>query len=376
MKDLPSRLIAAVACLAAVLAGSPAPGTVSAGGISSSNVEWVGALPYVIDGVGGRLVGKYFYLTDQNKLMILDVSNPELPLVTGVLPLPQEWLFSREDLDTNGEILLYPSDIANALLVIDVHDKNLPRILSTVYGAGDHTMSCVLNCTWGYGSYGTIVDLRNPESPVLRQERWTAGTPAPKRGGHDVEEVAPGLVLTATQPIVLLDASADPTHPKVLASGGNDDRRYIHSVRWPRRAQDKFIIASDETNFTFSCGGGTGSFMTWDATKWQNGSLAMIDQFRVRNGTYVDGNAAVDPTGCSAHWFDAHPAFADGGLVAAAWYEHGTRFLQVNPAGKISEVGWFLPFGGSTGAAYWITNEIVYVTDYNRGLDILRFKSS
>jgi hypothetical protein len=32
-----------------------------------------------------------------------------------------------------------------------------------------------------------------------------------------------------------------------------------------------------------------------------------------------------------------------------------------------------MPHGGSTGASYWITDEIVYSVDYARGIDILRF---
>jgi hypothetical protein len=45
----------------------------------------------------------------------------------------------------------------------------------------------------------------------------------------------------------------------------------------------------------------------------------------------------------------------------------------VSPTGKINEIGWFMPWGGSTGAAYWVTNEIVYAVDYSRGIDIIRF---
>jgi hypothetical protein len=45
----------------------------------------------------------------------------------------------------------------------------------------------------------------------------------------------------------------------------------------------------------------------------------------------------------------------------------------VNSEGKVSEAGYFLPWRGSTSAAYWVTEEIVYSIDYERGLDILRF---
>jgi hypothetical protein len=74
-----------------------------------------------------------------------------------------------------------------------------------------------------------------------------------------------------------------------------------------------------------------------------------------------------------AHWFTTHPSYRDGGLVAMGWYEHGTRLLEVSKQGRISEYGWFLPLGGSTSAAYWVDARTLYVVDYQRGLDILRW---
>jgi hypothetical protein len=41
--------------------------------------------------------------------------------------------------------------------------------------------------------------------------------------------------------------------------------------------------------------------------------------------------------GCSAHWFDEHPTYRNGGLVALGYYEHGTRFLDIQRNGKIKE---------------------------------------
>jgi hypothetical protein len=114
--------------------------------------------------------------------------------------------------------------------------------------------------------------------------------------------------------------------------------------------------------------------MVWDATKWRTAhSFNMIDEYRVSNGLPTEGDAPANLF--CAHWFDDHPDFHNGGLVAMAWYEHGTRFLRVRPNGTIKEAGYFLPVGGSTSAAYWVTDEIVYAVDYQRGLDILRFTS-
>jgi hypothetical protein len=62
-------------------------------------------------------------------------------------------------------------------------------------------------------------------------------------------------------------------------------------------------------------------------------------------------------------------------LVAGGWYEHGTRFLAVDPkTGDISQIGFFQPVRGSASSAYWIAGtDYVYVVDYQRGIDILRF---
>jgi hypothetical protein len=198
----------------------------------------------------------------------------------------------------------------------------------------------------------------------------------PATSAHDVNEVAPGLVLTSSRPVMLLDARKDPLHPKLLAVG--DDERItggVHSNTWPRAARDKFFMLSSETNFQGRCSGANGAFMTWDASQYRKTkTFRMIDIFQLDNGTYQDGNPAVQASGCSAHWFEHHPDFHNGGVVAVGSYDHGTRFLEVSPKGKISQAGYFLPYGGTTMASYWLDDEIVYGIDLSRGIDILRYK--
>jgi hypothetical protein len=173
---------------------------------------------------------------------------------------------------------------------------------------------------------------------------------------------------------MLLDVRKDPVHPKLLASGGSLDGRFIHSGRWANNATDKFLLMGGETNNKVRCSETNGAFMTWDASEWKKThTFTMIDEYRMVNGTYADGNPAVNVVGCSSHWLEPSPKFHNGGIVAAAFFEHGTRFIDVGPTGKIKEIGYFMPHGGSTGAAYWVTDEIVYAVDYTRGIDILRF---
>lgn len=377
------RLAGACALVATALF-QPASAGPTTGGLASDNIEHVRHFPLAQNGVGGRLIGKYFYMNDQNKVMIFDVSDPEDPQLTGFVQMPQEWQFSREDLDGNGKILVVPNTVSgmndgtppdgsatNAVYIIDVEDKTNPRIISKVNGPAQHTFSCILKCKWAYGSDGNILDLRDPSKPKWVEERWGEGLPA--NGGHDVEEVKNGFVVTGSQPLQLLDVRKDPRHPKLLALGRNDDARFVHGSRWPRAMKDRFLLVAGETTFNGRCNDNAGAFMTWDASKWRKtGSFEMIDEYRVVNGIYADGNPAAQRN-CTSHWFEEHPDFRNGGFVAVAFYDHGTRFFEVTSKGKIEEAGYFMAYAGQASAAYWITDEIVYTVDYNRGLDILRF---
>ena len=167
--------------------------------------------------------------------------------------------------------------------------------------------------------------------------------------------------------------------PKVLAvlPPTKDPSGGTHSNLWPREMKDRFAISGSETCCQGEqCGEDTSAgITTWDTTGWQkNHTFQHADRWVAPNGTYTDGGTVVNaPFGCSAHWFTTHPKWKDGGVLAAGWYHSGTRFLRVAPTGKISEEGWFIPHAGGTSGAYFITNEIVYAVDYQRGIDILRY---
>jgi hypothetical protein len=281
--------------------------------------------------------------------------------------------------------MLFAEQVPNdSLHVWNVEDRTNPQEIAVLQGAGSHTATCILDCKYSYGTYdfvgpegastgATLVDLRNPANPK-EVGHWNAKLKADKI--HDVTEVAPGRVLTASAPVMFVDARKNPRRPKALAYGTNIDKRE-HSVVWPNKGRDRFIMSSFETNATPRCEAGVGAFTVWDASSWEKThTFRVLDEWTIENGTYVDGRPTVSgPLGCSPHWFEEHPSFHNGGLVAAGFYDHGTRFLRVGKRGRISETGYFLPWRGSTSAAYWVTPKIVYAVDYERGIDILRFRA-
>ena len=71
------------------------------------------------------------------------------------------------------------------------------------------------------------------------------------------------------------------------------------------------------------------------------------------NGFYADGKPVAGALGCSVHWFQEHPTFHNGGLVAISEYEDGVRFLQIKRDGSIKEQGYFLSLGSSSSRDRW-----------------------
>ena len=341
------------------------------GGLASENLEHVGLYPLDGRANGGKLLGKTLYVTTGKTLEILDVSTPETPKTLGRIDfeLVDGYALAtgyQEDVDTNGKILIRSE--GGEMQVVDVRDPTKPAILSTLAGADDHTMSCVMDCTYVYGSEGTIVDIRDPAKPVLTDARWSEV--AESGNGHDVTEVAPGLVLTATNPIVLLDARSDPANPTKLASA--DAPGFVHGTLWPQQGEGDIMLAGGEAlGPSPSCQDGPSStFHTWDTRGWkQTKTFTKLDEYRLTPTEQEGGTASVWCT----HWFDQHPFFRTGGLVTIAWYEQGVRLLQVAGDGKITQTGYFLPHAGSVWDVRWVTDRILYSFDHHRGIDILRY---
>lgn len=371
-----ATLVAAVLSASLVTAG----GEVAATGFTSGPVSYMTTVPFDFGTAwGGRVVGDYFYLGSYRGFSIYDISDPLAPQLISTTPLPGQGL-TMEDIDTNGKILLLTAQrpvVGDELQVWDLSNKALPRLMATVPGAGDHTVSCLLDCTWAYGSTPdkSIVDLRDPENPKLAGTWQTLGVDYV----HDVTEVAPGWVVASTNPLMYIDAR-NPAKPRLVSFTAMEEnlglptqQKIVGSNRWPRDGRDRFLLVGYETPFSGQCSGNQGTFQVYDATKWKTkNKLQITDAYHVHNGQYTDGSPPVNAVGCSALWFQHHPDFHNGGMVAAAFAEHGMRLLDVTSTGRVKELGYYVPFGGSSSAAYWITDKIVYSIDLTRGFDILR----
>lgn len=342
-------------------------------------IEHVANLPLDDAGaIGAVRHGKHLFVSGAESFSIYDITRPAEPVLVSSRDLGPHAL--NEHPDTNGKILLLSRDLVPqgrpTLEVWDVSDKADPARLGAFENPRiDHTWACVLDCSYAYGSSGTIVSLADPAAPVAVGDWRTSVTPAPTRF-HGIDEVAPGLVLTASQPTVLLDARRNPATPTAAAVtdapiGGGGVPSYAH---WPGEASDRFALETIETPFSGPCTEDSGGLVTYDTLGYEEtGRFEIADEFRLtRNGTYTDGAPPANVVGCSAFGLAESEDWEEDGLVAMAAMEHGVRLLQVDADGRISEIGGFM--GHGTVAAYpvWGSRRILYVADVGRGLDVFR----
>ena len=375
-------------------------GPVPVGGFASDNVEWIDVLPQHTGTSGGALVGNYYYVTDPRGVFIYNVKDPVAPELVGKLIAPQSGTgaaLAQEDPETNGKILLVnglhqdATPSANGpMLVVDVRDKTAPKVVGEL-PVFDHTWTCVLDCKYAIGRTGYIVDLRNPSKPKVVAD-WKEHVESPGYM-HDFTEVAPGRVIGSGQPSLYLDLS-NPLKPRELTrfDPGFNSLGY-HGAAWPNGGKDPLLLMGAEvatSNAGSDCTDESiHAVATYDAKKVvkadrkgltpserqkAGANFRKLSEWRVDGaGVYADGNAPAHTLYCG-HWFDPHPKWNAGGLLALAHYDWGTRFLKVSSNGKMKQVGYFQPIQGHTASVRWIDNNIVYVHDYRRGLEILRIK--
>ncbi|CAN5441536.1 hypothetical protein BH23ACT9_BH23ACT9_33310 [soil metagenome] len=408
----------------------PLVGTVGPGWFGTSNTDLLLNLPVNSGTAGARVVGDRLLVTDQNGLTVYDIADPELPLPLGFVPIPQQYYFTEEDVPSNGRIALVgqfgdltPSIQLNVVDVSLEGPLGQPRVIGTLPRVDEHTFECARDCTYAYGSAGVIIDLTDPTQPrdigqwddaVRAQQDPVTGAPYTFQAStHDVTEVAPGILLTSSNPMYLLDVRTTPEAPEVIGVATFADRRFVHANLWPYHgdlpedpadpaaegwepdwdAFDRHVLVGGETApLPTACGPKDGAFMTvpWtvdpvaddpDADEispfvrmTHDPASGQGAEYRPEPGTFTDGGSPYSQY-CT-HWFTTRPDFTDGGLVAIGWYEFGTRFLEVAADGAIEERGWLIPAGGSTSAAYWVNEGTLLTADYQRGVDVLAFDAT
>lgn len=391
------------------------------GGFMSPNLSYVATIPTDSPGVGARVVNvggqKRFYVSSSEGLRIYDVTSPGLPILMGAVELPH-WENEDVTVSRDGKTILMSEFTGTYMHVFTVTDLPGGKLAITptgfTPGPAGHIVDCIDDaCNVVYGAEGHVIDLKDKANPKVLTFNWATSLGLPTNG-HNVEIDAAGILWADVTPITAIDVS-NPLKPRILAQASSTDMAakktaYQHNTKRPAAGSYKprvsaeeiatpfhlpgeLLLSNGETNFGPQCSGSSGPFATYsmkglnldgktvNAAKPTSSAntFKTLDVFRPLNGTYDgDGNPAVNAVGCSGHWFSTNEAVNPGRItVAAGWYEHGTRILDVDPAtGKITQKGYFQPVAGSASATHWISDEYVYVVDYVRGIDILKYNKN
>lgn len=416
---LATALVAAA--LAAPVWTGGADGAPVAPGFTSPNVEWLGQLPEA-GAIGMKFIkdasgkAKWMYLTGVGGLSIYDVSNPELPVPMGRLPLPH---FENEDVDGNENLAVISTSPGGQIFLIDTTNKLAPVLAATVQtDDGDaHTSSCLDGCKrWLYASEGDYLKAVDIKAALAGEPDAIHKVAYDKYVGpvHDVDQDAQGflwmtgddggaaytvrpLTKGVSAAIRAKTRKASPTRPVLISNmwrNGHNygrgpevndfilhnsqrpvDARYTQRKGKPAIAKGGIFLTTEEDYLDDPSGEckGAGRFHTWDATGslTKGAPLRRLDTFTLKEATLEPdkGNKQMGAVFCGAHWFTVKD-----NVVAIAMYGAGTRFLDVSDPRDIKQVGFWLTADQLAWGAYWVPgSNVVYTADAERGVDILKF---
>ena len=351
------------ACIAVLAFAAHASAVTLQDAVMSKNVEYLGSIQQDVGlTTGAKVIGDRLFVTSGKNISIYDISDPATPKPLGGMKVNVAW--ENEEVPTNGKVLAVASDFYSVgvpecvaamapdgcVQFFDVRDPANIKQVGTIPIA-NHTAECALDCQYFYGKAGTIIDARGilDGTPPKVIGNWIDELRAQgvdEQSCHHIREIRPGVLLTACQPFAAISINAadggSPAHPKVLYTGAA--AKFVHSARWPRQGADKFVLIGGEENFTGRCERNNSEFSVYSAekvlagqSKSFEGPLAQVPP--AGNGVYADGKPVAGALGCSVHWFQAHPTFKNGGLVALSEYEDGVRFLQIGGDGSHQGAG-------------------------------------
>lgn len=422
---LQTLALLAAAVTASRAAVSPTP-TPPAGAISS-NVEFVTNLPEAVSAISINFIGNTMFVSTVKGLLSYDISDPRNPKLIGALPY---YLWENEDVDVDAKRHLIfisrdprgftsPATTDFPYGAVEVYDVSIPsvfRLLSVTTLPTGHTTTCVDNCNytwtggpatsqfdkhnWGFGRPIYGLDMRDPSHPVRCPNPIDTGRDDGKTSySHDVQVDGMGIAWvsgdggvrgywvngTHRNPVTGKMQKATGCAPVPYAGGGTVLGRYatrgglMHNAWRDLNAsvdghKGDVLYATEEVTGAPSCKA-FGRFAiydlrgTYDGQGWRD--IAKT-HFRMHELSEWTPEKQTGSNGCdSAHYF------TDNGsqLLAGAYYTQGTRFLDVSDPRHIRQVGYFRPNDADTWAAYWHKG-YVYIADFQRGIDVVKFNGN
>ena len=389
-----------------------------------------GSKAYDVLYIVGRFGLKSYDISDPTRPVFLDeITSEELKL-----PGDDAGTFwQNEDMDVDPDRKLVflsrdprayagttsdPSDVAGVYIVDASDPTDLDLRLFHELPTG-HTTTCINDCDylwtggpasnseqaaeWPFGRPVFATDIRDLDAVVTSPDPIDTGRYDGRTGyAHDVQVDAQGIAWVSgiggvrgyrtegvhRDPLTDEVRRATAFDPIPYGGGGIEESAapsaFMHNSdrpvgrdSIPGAAKHGFqpgqlIMATEEAFGSPTCDG-VGQFVisslvgSFDGESW---SSTPDEPFRLETvATWSPaGEEGTDPAGpfCSAHYFDRQRD-----VIAYSWYGQGTRFLDVSDPTDPIQIAYYRPDGGVSWAPYFY-EDVVYVADHARGLEILR----
>ncbi|MGI8610491.1 MAG: LVIVD repeat-containing protein [Candidatus Dormibacteria bacterium] len=417
----------------ATRAGDVTASQAAPAGATSSNIKFLSNLP-IASAISLAFIGKTVFVSTVVGLYSVDISDPTNPQLLGSIPM-YIWENEHMTADPSRNLVFIardprgfttPATTAFPYGATHIIDVSNPRVMTEI-GAPHlqptgHTATCINDCKflWIAGPASPAIAVQSGADPSWGgRPMWGLDITDPSHPmdcphfidlnnhdgktdyDHDVDVDASGIawisgsghvrgywtsgqhlnptdgkVETATgcQPI---PAGGGNTIEGQLVNGGvihNSFRNFNLAVDGRR---GDVLAATEEVTMT-DCAV-SGRFVTYDLA----GSMQGQDWTNPPSKPYVLPRLGVwtpqgqpGSTGCdSSHWFTDR----GDGLVAIAFYTQGTRILDTRDPRHVRQLGYYnvQGLGGASTnnawAAYWHGDNYIYVADFQRGLDVLRY---
>jgi hypothetical protein len=356
-----------------------------------------------------RSFGNSNHPNGRTGVYIIDVKDPWHPQLVTYTWVPAghtetcindcRYLWTVGPANNGSHVTGQPQDIAGVLhpdwsgvpvYVTDVRDVNHPYTYATPVD---------LNRNNGHTDYTHSVDV--DQNGIA----WTSGFGGVRgfytNGFHHDPAKNVDRYATATDPIPYAGGSVPNTDPSYGVN--HIDHNSYHVTQAPTDSSPSTVAASDGQTYrktdlqyvtqenvvscTSTSSGGPGKFVVADLAGSYAGedwspTLSATNRFFLKKiGEYTPiGLPGANPSAsCSAHWFTVL-----GNMVAIAFYGQGVRVLDLSDPAKPTQAGYIrIPSISASGgnpaqtannssAAYW-HNGYIYVADYSRGIDVLRY---
>ena len=420
-----ARALAAVALAAVVVPASPAPASAAPppSGAISKNVRFVANIPEMKSAISIAFLKNDMFVSTAHGVYSYDISDPAAPMLQSSIPM---YIWENEDMtiDKRRKLIFVARDPRGfttpatpgslfpygAVHIISIKDPAAMLPLNVFPVPAGHTTTCINDCRflWTSGPVASMTtqsewdgrpifatDISNPHEP----EMCSKPIDTQRNDGvtdyvHDVQVDGRGIAWVSgaggvrgywtsgkhRDPLSGKRRVATGCKPIPYAGGGTPTKatpsRFMHNswrdvgAKVDGRKGD--VLYATEEAITSDCKS-SGRFATYDLKgSYEGQGWRNIDKtrFRMKVLDTWTPQGAEGATGCaSAHYFDDR----GDGLLAYSFYEQGTRFLDASNPRKIRQVGYFRPNDADTFASYWHRGH-VYVADFTRGVDILRFR--